>query len=86
MVSIGPARTFFVVMREQSGDALGRIRTHNPLVRSQVLYPLSYEGGRNPSISITMQQMLVEIDPRRSLLPTRDAVLYLDCRQLSAKK
>jgi hypothetical protein len=33
-----------------------------------------------------MQQMLVEIDPRRSLLPTRDAVLYLDCRQLSAKK
>ena len=31
-----------MVTEEESGT-LGRIRTRDPLVRSQVLYPLSYE-------------------------------------------
>ncbi len=29
-------------------SALGATRTHDPLVRNQVLYPLSYEGKSNP--------------------------------------
>jgi hypothetical protein len=28
----------------------GRIRTHDPLIRSQMLYPLSYGGELNPII------------------------------------
>ena len=32
-------------LQELTASALGEIRTHNHLIRSQVLYPLSYEGG-----------------------------------------
>lgn len=31
-------------LQELTASALGEIRTHNHLIRSQVLYPLSYEG------------------------------------------
>ena len=31
------------LMWDEEGGTLGRIRTRDPLVRSQVLYPLSYE-------------------------------------------
>ncbi len=71
-VTFGRKKTLCGAISQRVSSALGRTRTCDPLVRNQVLYPLSYEGKLAGFMANVMGDWRGGRDsnPRSSFTPT----------------